>query len=197
MSDRYAVLSHVPLHAGMPCQTPDGLAPRVHDNAPAISVMTDFRKVTPVTIEPDLNIDAALRKMKEAGVRLLLVPDRDDHIIGIISASDIQGERPVQLGQELGIERADIKVHMLMAPLDRVMGMDLTTVLDACVGHIIAYLGSYERHHTLVVETDHDSGVQTIRGLFSISQISKMMGADVTQVEYPAHSLAEVQQELG
>jgi CBS domain len=197
MNDEYAVLSHITLHAGMPCQRPGGLMPHVNAGDPAISVMTDFRKVTPVTIEPGLSIDTAIRKMKASGVRLLLVPDRDDRIIGIITASDIQGERPFRLGQELGVARADIRVEMLMVPLDRVMAVDMVTVHDACVGHIIVSLRKLERHHTLVVETDRDSGIQMIRGLFSISHISKMMGHEVAHVEYPAHSLAEVQQELG
>jgi CBS-domain-containing membrane protein len=195
--DAYAVLSHVTLHVGMPCQTPGGLTPHVNADDPAISVMTDFRKVTPVTIEPGLGIDTAIRKMKESGVRLLLVPDLDDRIIGIITATDIQGERSFRLGQELGIARTDIRVEMLMVPLDRVMAMDIVTVHDARVGHIIASLRKLERHHTLVVETDTYSGIQTIRGLFSVSHISKMMGHEVAHAEYPAHSLAEVQHELG
>jgi len=197
MTDDYAVLSHIPLTPGIPCRTPGGLSPLVHANDPAISVMTDFSKVTPVTIEPEMNIHTAIRKMREAGVRLLLVPDLDDNIIGIITATDIQGERAFKLSQDLGIARTDIRVSMLMMPLDKVMAMDLVTVLDARVGHIINSLRKLERHHTLVVETDRITGRQVIRGLFSISHVSKLMGRDVSQVEFAAHSLAEVQHELG
>jgi hypothetical protein len=197
MSDQYAVLTHIHLHRGMPCRTPDGLAPLVHAEDPAVCVLTDFRKVTPVTVEPGLSIDTALRKMKVAGVRLLLVPDVDDNIIGIISSTDIQGERAFKLVKEQGIARADIRVDMLMTPLDRVMAMDMSTVLDARVGHIIHSLLRHERHHTLVVETDPGNGRQVIRGLFSVSHISKLMGHDVSRAEYAAHSLAEVQRKLG
>ena len=197
MSDDYAVLTHIPLHNGMSCRTPGGLTPLVHASDPAISVMTDFRKVTPITIEPGLSIDTAIRKMKAVGVRLLLVPDRDDNIIGIISASDIQGERAFKLSHDTGLTRAQIRVEMLMVPLAEVMAMDMITVNDARVGHIINSLRKLERHHTLVVEEDQDTGEQVIRGLFSITHISKLLGHDVSDAEYAAHSLAEVQHELG
>jgi len=43
---------------------------------------------------------------------------------------------------------------------------------------------------------DKDSGKQSIRGLFSSSQISKQLGMEVGEVMTAAHSLAEIQQEL-
>ena len=197
MTDNYAALMRVALVAGIPCRTPDGLKPLVHANDPAISVMTDFTRVTPVTIEPGLSIHLALRKMKEAGVRLLLVPDREDNIAGIITAYDIQGERPLRLGQKQGIARADIRVQMLMTPLDKVMAMDMLTVRDARVGHVISTMRKNECKYMLVIEMDRMSGALVIRGLFSISNISKLVGYDVMDVESAAHSLAEVQHTLG
>lgn len=197
MTDEYAALSHVHLHSGIPCRTPGGLTPLVHTSDPALRVMTDFRDVTPVTIEPGLNIGSALRKMKAAGVRLLLVPDREDNIIGIITATDVLGERPVKMSQKTGISPNDIHVEMLMTPLDEVMAMDMVTVRNARVGHIIRTLRKLERQHLLVVEINRPGEEQIIRGLFSISHISKLMGQDVTAPEYAAHSLAEVRHELG
>jgi signal-transduction protein with cAMP-binding, CBS, and nucleotidyltransferase domain len=197
MTDQYAALSHTRLRVGLPCHTPDGLAPLVHASDPAIRVMTDFKTVTPVTIEPGINIDTAMDKMKSAGVRLLLVPDRDDNIVGIITAGDIQGERPVKMSQALRIPHNHIRVHMLMTPLDEVMAMDMMTVRNARVGHIVVTLRRRECNYLLVVETDRPSGAQTIRGLFSISHISRLMGQDVSDPEYAAHSLAEVSHELG
>ncbi|MGB5259923.1 MAG: CBS domain-containing protein [Gammaproteobacteria bacterium] len=197
MNDDYAVLSRVTPRVGIPCRTPDGLTPLVYAEDPAISVMTDFSEVTPVTIEPGLSIDLALRKMKEAGVRLLLMTDREDNITGIITSYDIQGDWPLRLVQEQGIAHADIRVQMLMTPLDEVMAMDIITVRGARVGHIINTLRDNESKYTLVIETDRGSGEQVIRGLFSIAYISKLMGYDAMDAEFAAHSLAEVQHQLG
>jgi CBS domain containing-hemolysin-like protein len=197
MISGYAVLNHTPLKSGAPCHTPDGLRPLVHVDEPAMRVMTDFRQVTPVTIEPHLKITIALDKMIETGVRQLLVTDRDDHIIGVINARDIQGERPIRLAQESGIHHDDISVEMIMTPLEEITAVDIRTVNDARVGHIVNTLRSLEQQHTLVVEIDRHTGQHTIRGMFSTTQVSKLLGHDITDPEYAAHTLAEVQRELG
>jgi CBS domain-containing protein len=196
MSIEYAVLPHISLGPGTSCHTPATWATPVRLDDPATSVMTDFREVSPVTIEPHSNISTALRKMKVAGVRLLFVPDQVDNIIGLVTATDIQGERPVKLTQETGIAHEQIRVDMIMTPLDQIMAIDMVAVRDARVGHIINTLRELERQHTLVVEVDRTTGRQTIRGMFSTSHISRMIGHDITDPEYAAHSLAEIQQEL-
>ncbi|UCC55522.1 MAG: CBS domain-containing protein [Gammaproteobacteria bacterium] len=197
MIEGYAVLPHVPLKPGIPCITPNGLRPLVHVHDTATRVMTDFRQITPVIVEPRSKITSALDKMKEKGVRLLLVTGRDDHIIGIITATDIQNESPIRLAQESGILYGDIRVEMIMTPLEEVGAIDMRSVSDACVGHIVNTLRSLERHHALVVEVDRKTGQQAIRGLFSTTHISKLLGQDITDPEYAAHSFAEVHRELG
>jgi CBS domain-containing protein len=197
MSIDYAVLTHIRLRPGTSCHTPASGVSRVRIDDPATSVMTDFRQVSPVTIEPYTNISTALRKMKVAGVRLLFVPDPDDNIIGIITATDIQGARPVKLTEETGIAHEQIRVDMIMTPLDQIMALDMAAVRDARVGHIINTLRRLERQHTLVVEVKPQTREQTIRGMFSTSHISRMIGHDITDPEYAAHSFAEIHQELG
>ena len=53
----------------------------------------------------------------------------------------------------------------------RFLGVD-----DARVGHIISTLRKYARQHMLVVEIDGMTHQHMIRGLFSTSQISKLVG---------------------
>jgi len=197
MIEGYAVLNLIPLKSGIPCRTPDGLRSLVHVNEPALRVMTDFRQVTPVTIEPRSSINAALEKMKTNGVRMLFVTDREDHIAGIVLAQEIQGERPIRMARESGVQHDDIRVEMLMTPLEQVMALDFRTVKDALVGHIVNTLQSMERQHVLVVEADAETGQHTIRGIFSTTNLSKLLGRDITDPEYAAHTLAEVHRELG
>ena len=154
-------------------------------------------EVVPVTIEPHFRIDAALRKMKVAGVRLLLVPDVEDNIIGIITATDILGDLPLRKGQELEMPHHDLHVDMIMTPLEEMLAVDMVTVRDARVGHIISTLRNHERQHMLVVEIDRMTQQHMIRGLFSTSQISKLVSHDITDPEYAAHTLADVYHELG
>ncbi|MDH3281275.1 MAG: CBS domain-containing protein [Gammaproteobacteria bacterium] len=163
----------------------------IHLDSSALDVMTDFELVRPVTIAPDITISRALETMKKAGVRLLLVTDEQHEIVGLITASDIQGEKPIKYAEVNRVENSAVTVRMIMAPLDQIRVLNLLSVRDSQVGHIIETLRELERQHVLVVEVD-DVGQQRVRGLFSASQISKYLGRDVFDSEHFAHSLAEM-----
>jgi CBS-domain-containing membrane protein len=197
MSTRYVPLLHVPLDPGSHYARPPELPELVHMDSPALEVMTDLRTIRAVTTKPDVSIDAALDKMKIDGVRLLLVIGAGGELIGLVTARDIQGEKPIQLARETGIEHARITVEMIMTPPSQIQVLNMLSVRNAQVGHIVATLRELERQHTLVVEVDGTSGRQTVRGIFSTSQISRQLGVDVTDAVSPAHSLAEIQQEIG
>lgn len=192
MDPSYATLTHIPLDAGVRCVIPEPLG--LED--PALAVMTDFQQVRPVTTFEEILIDAALEKMKAKGVRLLLVIDDAETVIGLITANDIQGEKPVQLVRDTGTPHSQLTVAMLMTPLSEIEVLSMTAVSNARIGHIIATLRHIERQHTLVAELDTVTGGQRIRGLFSSSQISKQLAVEVSEVMTAAHSLAEIHQEI-
>lgn len=171
-----------------PPQPPD----LIHLDSPALTVMTDFKLVHPVTVAPDVPIDQALAKMKTAGVRLLLVVNEAQEIIGLITANDIMGERPIKILEETRAQRTDITVETIMTPQAEILVLNMLSVRNAQVGHIIETLRTLERQHVLVVEVDEATMKQRVVGMFSSSQISKLMGSDVSEEVPPAHSLAEM-----
>lgn len=196
MKHDYAVLPHVPLMPGSATVRPDR-ARYLPLDAPATEVMTDFRERWAVTVEPGEPVDAALERMKSHGVRMLLVVDERGEIVGLVTATDIQGERPVQLVREGGMTRADITVAHVMVPQTAIEVFTYTSVANARVGHVVATLHALERQHGLVVEVDEASGAHTVRGVFSTSEIGKRIGRPVNEVMTGAHSLAELTQVLG
>jgi len=193
MKTRYASLSHILLMPGTTYDRPPELPPLVHLDSPALEVMTDFKVVRAVTTPPTVTIDEALENMKTAGVRLLLVTDERDEIIGIITARDIQGEKPIRLVEEERMPRSRISVARVMTPQADIPVLNMLSVRNVQVGNVIATLHELERQHVLVVEVDPESKSQRVRGLFSLSQISKQLGKDVSEIMTPAHSLAEMQ----
>lgn len=197
MKHEYAPLSYIHLQPGRTFEHPAEPPEIAHWDSPAVEVMTDFRSVKPVTISPDTSIDAALEKMKRVGVRLLLVINEHKQIIGLITAKDIQGERPIMLAQEARIPRSSIRVDAIMTPQSEIIGLNIISVRNALVGHIIETLRQLERQHILVLEVDEVTKVQQVRGLFSTSQIGRQVGEDITAGIAPAHSLAEIQHEIG
>lgn len=212
MSDTFGTLSHVRLKSATPYIHPPELPARVYMDNPAIDVMTDFHYVTPRTIRPDVTIDDALEHMKKSGVRLLLVEDEERNVIGIITSNDIQGEKPIRLAQESRISHSEIKVSDVMTPRDEVEALNMLSVRNAQVGHIVATLHAVERRHLLVVQSvDFDEfessggdgnepsisgSAQVIRGLFSSAQIGRQLRADIDEIMTAAHSLSEIQHGL-
>jgi CBS domain containing-hemolysin-like protein len=164
----------------------------VHLDDPAVSVMTDFREVTVLSIGPSETIHFALEKMRYVGVRLLLVVNEECDVIGLITTNDIQTEKPVRVAEDRGISHSEITVEMVMTPQERITVLDMLTVEKAEVGHIIATLRKLERQHGLVVDVDEMTGEQEIRGMFSATQIAKQLGHTVESNVPAAHSLAEL-----
>ena len=189
-------IPRVMLASGIACQSPDPVTAFVHENDPAVAVMTDFRIVNPITIEPMVSIDVALNKMKTVGVRLLLVTDAQDHIAGVITSYDVQGEKPIKYAEEHGISHDRINVAMLMAPLERIPAFDYDFVQQSLVRHVVATFAGLERPHALVIEFDKTSGRPSIRGMFSSTQISKLLGRGVYAPLHAGHSLADIQHEI-
>ena len=197
MNPEFAVLSSFPLEEETRFEHPPEPPELIHLDSPALTVMTDFKFVHPVTVSPDLAVDDALEKMKTAGVRLLLVTNEGGEVIGIITAKDIMGEKPIRIVEEARMQRPDIKVSMIMSAQPDITVLNSLSVLNAQVGEIIETLRKLERQHILVVEIDKTTRAQRIIGMFSTSRISKLLGRDVTEEVPPAHSLAEIVQKIG
>src|SRR3989344_5928442 len=116
-------------------------------DSPAATVMTNFKVVHPITTRPEVAIDTALMKMKTTGIRLLFVMNDADQIIGLVTAKDIMGERPIQITQQMQVPRADITVAAVMTPQSNICALDVQAVRDARGGDIVGTLRARERQH--------------------------------------------------
>lgn len=192
MKRDFAPLSHIALMPSTSFEHPPEPPELIRLDSTATTVMTDFRFVHPITVSPAVSIDDALQGMKTAGVRLLLVTNEAHEIIGLITAKDIQGEKPIRIIEETRAQRSEITVATIMTPQSDITVLNMLSVRNAQVGHIIETLRRLERQHTLVVEVDEADQTQNVVGLFSMSQVSKHLGKDVAEEVVPAHSLAEM-----
>ena len=164
-------------------------------DSPAIDAMTDLRKVTPATIEAGATLTQANQAMVARGVRLLIVLGEGGRVDGLITARDIVGEKPVKLLRERGGRHGDLKVADMMVPCAAVEVLDIETVERAEVGHIIATLKELGRQHAIVVAKDAESGEDLVRGIFSATQIGRLIGMPIHTFEI-AHSFAQIETEL-
>jgi len=171
-----------------------GRAPRVSLDDPALDVMTDLKQVTAITIDPEAAIEHAMRVMVRRNVRLLLVVDVDNEILGLVTATDLLGEKPVQYMHEHGGSRADIQVRDLMTPHEQLEVIEFDAVRTAKVGHVLATLRHSGRQHALVLDTAARDRPR-VRGIFSTSQLSRQLG-EAVQTGDVAYTFAEIEAAL-
>ena len=164
-----------PLKAGAGYHRPSSAYMPVQADSPAIEVMTDLQKFSIATISIDATLSQATQKMVARGVRLLLVNNLFGEILGLITARDTMGERPIKLLQQNGGKHGDLTVRDCMTPAGNIEVLPLNEVLRAKVGHIVATLKNSGRQHAMVVEADAN-GDELIRGIFSITQIGRQLG---------------------
>jgi CBS-domain-containing membrane protein len=196
VSRTFNVVPTSPLQKGATFHKPrQALPDQVNQESPAAHVMTDFKVVTAYTIFPLETIEAARAKMIHRGVRMLLVVDDQNHILGLITATDLTGEKPMQVVQTQGIRHSDVMVKDIMTPREKLEVLCMENLQMACVGDIVHTLKSHGRQHALVVERAEDRS-QILRGMFSISQISRQLGAHV-ETAGVARTFAELGAELG
>ena len=172
------------------CSPSQSLPEHVTPEHPATDVMTDLRRVSAVVIGPNDSVDEAHRRMVQRGVRLLLVLDRDRKVTGLITATDILGEKPMKVIAQRGCQRDEILVSDIMTPQERLEVLDMCDVCAAKVGHIVATLKSSGRQHAMVVERNTQGGV-TVRGLFSSTQIARQLGVTIQTTEI-ARTFSEI-----
>jgi predicted transcriptional regulator len=141
-----------------------------------------------------MSMEVANEYMKQRGVRSLLVLNQDEILTGIITATDVLGEKPLRFIQERGVKHSEILVSDIMTPLDRLEAIPAEEVRSARVGDIVASLLDTGRQHTLVVEKD-DRGNPVVCGIFSLTQIEKQLGIAIPSTEI-ARTFTEIEATL-
>lgn len=171
----------------------------------AVEVMTDLTATTPATIRPQAPIDAANQFMITRGVRLLLVVDEREVVLGLITATDILGEAAMRAATEFGKRHDELTVADLMTLAARVEVLAFADVATARVGHVLVTLRRAGRQHALVVDFERVQSTSLIdppldramvRGIFSLSQVARQLGVTV-QTTQVARTFAEIESVLG
>jgi CBS domain containing-hemolysin-like protein len=113
---------------------------RVTLESPALGVMTDFTRATPATIRPQAPLAGANQFMITRGVRLLLVVDEHEIVLGVLTANDLLGERSMLAATGRGVRRDELTVADVMTPAERVEVVEFSQVQGARVGHVLETL---------------------------------------------------------
>lgn len=195
MNREYTALTPHLLKVGASFVRPTQILPeRVTLEDSALNVMTDLKMVSVITVRAKTPMEKAHDKMKRYGVRTLIVLDEADKVLGILTASDIMGEKPMRFLQQMGGTHVDIIVRDIMTPQRELEVLNWQDVESAKIGHILATLKAAGRQHAMVVE-ENVNGMQAIRGIFSATQIARQLGVQIEITEI-ARTFAEIEAAL-
>ncbi len=176
-------------------------AARVTLESPALEVMTDLTRTVPATIRPQAPIEGANQYMISRGVRLLLVVDEHEAVLGVLTATDILGEKAMRVAMDRAMKRGELIVADIMTPAAQVEVLALAEVEGARVGHVLETLRRAGRQHALVVDfevqpprrlIDRPVERTMVRGIFSISQVARQLGLALQTGGEVARTFSEI-----
>ncbi len=170
----------------------NGLPVHVSVNDSALKVMTDLRRVPAVTVHPDLTVDAALQRMVHAGVRMLFVVDAMGDLVGMVTARDLMGEKPVRIAAREQVQRDQVQIGDIMVRRGQIEVLDFAEVQRSSVGDLVQTMKQMGRQHALVEEKDQQP---CVRGVFSLSQIARQLGVQI-ETGGAVQSFSELEQLL-
>src|SRR5436305_7008180 len=134
---------------------------RVTPESPAMQVMTDLARVAPATIRPQAPLAGANQFMITRGVRLLLVTDDQENVLGLITATDILSEKPMRAAIDRGVRRDELTVADVMTAAEQVEVIAYSDVAGARVWHVLETLRRAGRQDALVVDSDEFASGRT------------------------------------
>lgn len=161
----------------------------VTPDSPALAVVTDLTRVKAATVQPGVPLHEAEQAMIYLGVRMLFVVSTMPAIEGLVTTTDLHGDRQMRLVHERGLRWDELSVADVMTPLTELDAIPFERLAHASVGDLIATLRRFGRNHLLVTEAGQ------VRGVVSRSQIERQIGRaiDLTPI---ATSFAEIERAL-
>jgi len=163
--------------------------------SPALDVMTDLTQVKAATIGPGQTLQQAEQTMIYQGVRMLFVVSEMPALEGLITSTDLRGERQMSLVHSRHLRFDEMRVADVMTELSMLDAIEFERMAGARVGNLIATLKRVGRNHLLVVQGASASTPQRIRGVVSRAQIERQLGAPIEMTEI-ASSFSEVERAL-
>ncbi len=161
----------------------------------ALDVMTDLTMVKAATIAPEASLRQAEQTMIYQGVRMLFVVSGMPSIEGLITSTDLHGDRQMALVAARQARYDDLCVADVMTLLSMLDAIDYARMAHATVAGMVATLQRVGRNHLLVVQEATDTTARRVRGVVSRAQIERQLGTsiDITPI---ASSFAEIERAL-
>lgn len=160
---------------------------------PALNLLTDLRHSACVVASHRDGLDQTLHLMLRAGVRMVFVAGADGQLVGMVTAEDIQGERPVVRASSQKVHHGELTLSDVMIPVSHWDTVDLAQVRTARLGDVAATMHEHGLRYLLVTQTKNGSTM--LRGLFSARRLEMAMNTTI-EPDLHSRSFAELEQAL-
>ena len=146
----------------------------------AFCALTDFRREYPITVQANASIDDALGEMNRFGVHALLVTqdeagDLNSHIVGLITAYDIERHRPHRSPDPRDLKPGKPgSVCDLMTPWNELSLVKYESLQALTADDVYKMFQGTGLTHLLVVELHGDDSA-VLRGLLSRAALAKRL----------------------
>lgn len=193
---RDAALPTVRLEAGISiARTQPQAHAAVTLDSPALQVMTDLTLVKAASTHPSTSLRAAEQMMIYKGVRMLFVVSDMPALEGLITTTDLRGDRAMRIVAERHLHHDELRVADAMTPLALLEAIDLDSLRSARVGNVVATLKRQGRNHLLVLQAAGAQTPRRVRGVISRAQVERQLGAPV-EITPIASSFSEIERAL-
>lgn len=163
--------------------------------SPALAVMTDLTLTKAATIHPGTTLRQAEQMMIYQGVRMLFVVSDMPSFVGLVTTTDLHGDRQMRLVHERRARYDELTVADVMTPLALLDAIDLDRIARAQVGDLIATLRRFGRNHLLVVQGATATTPRRVRGVVSRAQIERQLGEPIALTPI-AENFSEIERAL-
>jgi len=163
--------------------------------SPALEVMTDLTKVKAATVRPEQTLQQAEQTMIYQGVRMLFVVIEMPKLEGLITSTDLSGERPMSVVHARSLRFDELRVADVMTELSMLDAIDYDAMGSATVSNVVATLKRVGRNHLLVVQAASHGAPRRVRGVISRTQVERQLGTliDIAPI---AGNFSEVERAL-
>jgi CBS domain containing-hemolysin-like protein len=148
-------------------------------DSPARKIFTDFKKHKPLVIEVDTPASDVLYLMKKAHVRMQLVVDADNELVGTISHNELNEQGFLVLLNK-GYDREQITVRDLMIPRADIKALHYKLLDIISISELVHALKQHGMQHCLVIDPDNEQ----IRGIISATDIARRLHIPL-EIEVP------------
>jgi hypothetical protein len=155
----------------------------------ALSVFTDLRYSAIVTADHLDRLDETAELLLKSGVHMGFVSDVHGRIVGMVSAEQLGGERPLQRAMAANVRHDELTLEDVMTPLADWAVIDVGELAHARVGDVVETLHATGQRYLFVSEKVDDG--TALRGLFSARRIEEALEASIVGDGH-ARSFAEL-----